>query len=59
MFIAKNVLDFTYVPGAGTVVRGQGKEITIQGKDFADALFSAWLGPKPVNADLKHELLGG
>jgi hypothetical protein len=54
-----NVLDFTYLPGAGTVVRGQGKEMTIPGKDFADALFSAWLGPKPVNAALKRKLLGG
>lgn len=53
-----NVLDFTYLPGAGTLVRGQGKEMTIPGKDFADALFSAWLGPKPVNATLERELLG-
>jgi hypothetical protein len=43
-----NVLDFTYLPGTGTLVRGQGKEMTITGKDFADALFSAWLGMKPV-----------
>jgi Chalcone isomerase-like len=54
-----NVLDFTYLPGGGTVVRGQGKEMTIPGKDFADALFSAWLGPRPVNAALKRKLLGG
>ena len=53
-----NVLDFTYLPGAGTLVRGQGKEMTILGKDFADALFSAWLGTKPVNASLKRKLLG-
>lgn len=53
-----NVLDFTYLPAAGTLVRGQGKEMTIQGKDFADALFSAWLGTKPVNATLKRKLLG-
>jgi Chalcone isomerase-like len=53
-----NVLDFTYVPGAGTLVRGQDKEMTIPGKDFADALFSAWLGMKPANATLKRQLLG-
>jgi hypothetical protein len=53
-----NLLDFTYLPGAGTLVRGQGKEMTIPGKDFADALFSAWLGTKPVNATLKRKLLG-
>ena len=39
-------------------MRGQDKEMTIPGKDFADALFSAWLGTKPVNATLKLELLG-
>ncbi len=54
-----DILDFTFVPGAGTVVRGQRKEMTIPGKDFADALFSAWLGTKPVNAALKRKLLGG
>jgi hypothetical protein len=53
-----NVLDCTYLPGAGTLVRGQGKELTIPGKDFADALFSIWLGTKPLNADLKRKLLG-
>jgi hypothetical protein len=53
-----NVLDFTYLPGAGTLVRYQGKEMTIPGKDFADALFSAWLGMKPANATLKRKLLG-
>ncbi len=53
-----DILDFTFVPGVGTVVRGQGKEMTIPGKDFADALFSAWLGAKPVNAALKRKLLG-
>ena len=54
-----NVLRFTYLPGAGTLVRGQGREMTIPGKDFADALFSVWLGPKPVNGSLKRKLLGG
>jgi hypothetical protein len=54
-----NDLDFTYVPGAGTVVRGQGRQLTIPGKDFADALFSVWLGPKASNTTLKRQLLGG
>src|SRR5881394_1869352 len=54
-----NVLTFTYVPGSGTVLRGQGQEMTIPGKDFADALLSAWLGPEPVSGDLKRQLLGG
>jgi hypothetical protein len=54
-----NVLTFTYVPGSGTVLRGQGQEMTIPGKDFADALLSAWLGPAPVNGELKRQLLAG
>jgi hypothetical protein len=53
-----NILDFTYVPGSGTLVRGQGQELAIPGKDFADALFAAWLGPNPENVALKRALLG-
>jgi hypothetical protein len=53
-----NVIDFTYLPGAGTLVRGQGREMTIPGKDFADALFSIWLGSKPISGTLKRKLLG-
>jgi len=53
-----NVLDLTYLPGTGTVLRGQGREVMIPGKDFADALLSVWLGSKPVSGSLKSELLG-
>ena len=53
-----NILDFTYLPGVGTLVRGQGREMAIEGKDFADALFSVWLGPNPVDRGLKRKLLG-
>ena len=50
----------TYVPGKGTVVTAKGAEKgTIEGKDFADALFSVWLGANPVQEDLKKALLGG
>lgn len=49
----------TYVPGKGTTVSFAGKEVgTIEGKEFADALLSVWLGPKPPSADLKAGLLG-
>ena len=54
-----DVVDFTWVPRVGTLVRGQGRNMTIPGKDFADALFAVWLGPKPVEVPLKRELLGG
>jgi hypothetical protein len=49
----------TYIPGTGTKVEIKGKEVgLIEGKDFADALFAIWLGPKPPNEDLKKGLLG-
>ena len=35
------------------------KNVMAPGKDFADALLSAWLGPEPVSGDLKRQLLGG
>ena len=54
-----DVLTLTYVPDKGTVVGGAAKETVIPGKDFADALFSVWLGPDPVDGDLKRKLLGG
>ncbi len=53
-----NVLDFTYLPKRGTLVRGQGREITIAGKDFADALFSIWLSAQSSNPALQRRLLG-
>jgi hypothetical protein len=50
----------TYVPGTGTKVSALGTDRgTIEGRDFADALFSVWLGPDPVQEDLKKALLGG
>jgi chalcone isomerase-like protein len=49
----------TYIPGKGTVVIAKGTEKgVIEGKDFADALFSVWLGANPVQEDLKKALLG-
>ena len=48
----------SYAPGLGTVLASPGDRQVIPGKDFADALFSVWLGREPVDADLKVELLG-
>lgn len=52
---------FTYLPGEGTtiVVKDERKG-TIEGKDFADALFSSWIGPKPgPGEDFRAALMGG
>lgn len=51
------VIAVTWVPDTGTFVNCQGREITIPGKDFADAIFAVWLGANPVDAALKRELL--
>lgn len=56
----RDQLAFTYVPGTGTTisVKGEAKG-TIPGKEFADALFKAWLGPKPGPGNgTKKDLLG-
>lgn len=52
---------FTYVPGTGTSVDVAGAtKGTIAGKDFADALFKAWIGPNPGPGEgFKKDLLGG
>jgi len=57
---AGDVITLTYVPGPGTSVEAKGKQVgTIEGKDFADVLFSVWIGAKPVDATLKQALLAG
>lgn len=54
------ILSITYVPGKGTSVKGAGgAELTVEGKDFADAILLVWLGKNPVDDDLKKGMLGG
>jgi len=53
------MMVYTYVPGEGTAVEIKGEvEGTIEGKDFADALFSVWIGPEPPGEAFKKGLLG-
>ena len=49
----------TYVPGKGTELslNGEPKGI-IEGSDFAAAVFSIWLGPKPISKSFKKQILG-
>ncbi len=52
-------LVFTYTPGQGTRVTVKGKaKGTLAGKDFADALFSCWIGKEPPSSGFKKGLLG-
>jgi hypothetical protein len=53
-------LRFVYKPGAGVEVEVSGAaKGVIAGDDFARALFTIWLGPRPPNDELKDGLLGG
>lgn len=50
---------FVYLPGTGTAVYHQGRRLgVIAGRDFKRALFSLWLGQKPLDLRLKLALLG-
>ena len=52
-------ISLTYVPGKGTAVAIQGSDRgAIAGDDFAEALFSVWLGARPIQEDVKNDLLG-
>lgn len=54
-----DTMAFTYVPGTGVTVEFKGEvKGTIEGADFAKALWSIWLGKKPPNSGLKKGLLG-
>ena len=49
----------TYIPEKGTTLSLNGEPLgTIDGADFAAAMFSPWLGPTPIGEDFKKELLG-
>jgi hypothetical protein len=48
----------TYVPGAGTTLSWNGVPLgTVPGAEFAAGLFGIWLGPNPLDRDLKRLLL--
>ena len=51
---------FAYIPGKGTEVKVNGNvKGTLEGKDFADAIFSCWIGKKPgPGKGFKEDLLG-
>lgn len=56
----KQQFVFSYLPGTGTEVSVAGiSKGTIAGKAFADALFKAWIGPKPGPGEgFKKNLMG-
>jgi len=51
--------SLAYHPGVGTKFIHNGKLMgTIEGADFAKGLFSVWIGDKPMDIELKQEILG-
>ena len=49
----------TYAPGKGTTLSWNGQPLgTVAGEDFAVGLFDIWIGPNPLDSDLKRLLLG-
>jgi hypothetical protein len=55
-----SVITLTYRPGSGTAIEIDGKGVgALEGRPFADALLSTWIGPKPgPGEDFKKALLG-
>jgi len=48
----------TYLPGKGTELSLNGTPLlVVEGADFAAAYFSIWLGAKPIDDNLKRELI--
>jgi hypothetical protein len=55
----KDRYALTYLPGYGTRLTLNGELlIVIAGEAFAKALFSIWIGPKPVDAWFRSHVLG-
>jgi hypothetical protein len=53
-------MRLVHAPGSGIHVEMKGAlKGTVEGDDFAQGLFSIWLGSRPPNAALKAGLLGG
>ena len=51
--------SLTYIPGRGTELALNGKpKGLIEGEEFAAAVFSIWLGSKPINKTFKKQILG-
>jgi hypothetical protein len=51
--------SLTYIPDKGTelALNGSPKGV-IEGEEFAAAVFSIWLGPRPINKSFKKQILG-
>ena len=49
----------TYVPGKGTELALNGEVLgTIEGEDYASAIYGMWLGDNPMNKSFRQQLMG-
>jgi hypothetical protein len=56
---AGDIVTLAWIPGKGTVVWSGGEELgSIEGEDFAQALFKVWFGGDPVQQRLADGMLG-
>ena len=53
-----DIYDFVYRPQNLLIIKNGKQTGVIQGADFKQAFYGIWLGDKPVQADLKKQLLG-
>lgn len=55
-----DIVTTDWIPGTGTIVSLNGKRITdpIPDVAFYNALLKIWLGPNPVDSDLKSAMMG-
>jgi hypothetical protein len=52
-------LRVTYAPGQGTTIsHSGGARGTVEGREFAEAMFRTWLGDHPADESLKDAMLG-
>lgn len=51
--------SLTYIPGMGTQLIYNSSPLgTIEGADFAKALFAVWIGDNPIDTEFRDRLLG-
>lgn len=54
-----DIFKLVYLPDEGVkIYKNETYKSTVSGLDFKKALFGIWLGSKPVDSDLKEDMLG-
>jgi hypothetical protein len=57
--VPKDRYALTYIPGSGTLLTYNTRPLgTIEGEEFARAVFSIWIGHNPIDKGFRDRLLG-